>query len=157
MERYPMTRECYEKLKSELEYLKKVERPKVVQDIAEARAHGDLSENAEYDAARNRQGLIEAKISELENKLAKAVIVDPSKLSTDKVAFGLKVTVLDLNTDEEFTYQIVSEDESDVKNGKISYTSPIGRALIGKVVGDTVKVKVPIGEKEFEILSIEKP
>lgn len=157
MERYPMTKECYEKLRGELEHLKKVERPKVIKDIAEARSHGDLSENAEYDAARNRQGLIEAKISELEGKLAKAVIVDPQNLSTDKVAFGLKVTILDLNTDEEFTYQIVSEDESDVKGGKISYTSPIGKALIGKREGDVVKVQVPIGEKEFEIISIEKP
>ncbi len=152
MERYPMTKACYDKLSSELEHLKKVERPKVIKDIAEARAHGDLSENAEYDAARNRQGLIEAKISELEGKLSKALIIDPETLSTDKVAFGLKVTVLDLNT-----YQIVSEDESDVKAGKISYTSPIGKALIGKSVGDTVKIQVPIGVKEFEILSIEKP
>jgi len=157
MDRYPVTKECYEKLRNELEYLKKVERPKVIKDIAEARAHGDLSENAEYDAARNRQGLIEAKISELEGKLAKAVIIDPSQLSTERVAFGLKVTILDLNTDEEFTYQIVSEDESDVKAGKISYTSPIGKALIGKSEGDIVKVQVPIGVKEFEILSIEKP
>lgn len=154
---YPMTKECYEKLQKELEHLKKVERPKVVKDIAEARAHGDLSENAEYDAAKERQGMIEAKIRELEGKLSRAVIVDPSKLSTDKVAFGLKVTILDLNTDEEFTYQIVSEDEADVNLGKISYTSPIGRALIGKKEGDVVKVQVPIGTKEFEILSIERP
>ncbi len=157
MERYPMTKACYEKLRNELEHLKKIERPKVIKDIAEARSHGDLSENAEYDAARNRQGLIEAKISELEGKLSKAIIIDPETLNTDRVAFGLKVTILDLNTDEEFTYQIVSEDESDVKSGKISYTSPIGKALIGKSVGDTVKVQVPIGVKEFEILSIEKP
>lgn len=154
---YPMTKECYEKLKNELEYLKKVERPKVIKDIAEARAHGDLSENAEYDAAKERQGMIEAKIRELEGKLSRAVIIDPSTISTDKVAFGLKVTILDLNSDEEFTYQIVSEDEADVNNGKISYTSPIGKALLGKKVGDAVKVEVPIGIKEFEILSIERP
>ncbi len=154
---YPMTKECYEKLKMELEHLKKVERPKVIKDIAEARAHGDLSENAEYEAAKERQGMIEAKIRELEGKLSRAVIVDLSKVSTDKVAFGLKVKILDLNTDEEFTYQIVSEDEADLSIGKISYTSPIGRALIGKKEGDIVKVQVPIGIKEFEILSIEKP
>ncbi len=154
---YPMTKECYERLKKELEHLKKVERPKVIKDIAEARAHGDLSENAEYDAAKERQGMIEAKIRELEGKLSRAVIVDPSTLSTERVSFGLKVTILDLNTDEEFTYQVVSEEEADVSIGKISYTSPIGKALLGKKEGDTVKVQVPIGVKEFEIISIERP
>lgn len=157
MERYPMTQECYNKLKEELEYLKKVERPKVIKDIAEARAHGDLSENAEYDAAKERQGMIEAKISLLESKLARAVIINPATLKTDKVSFGLVVTILDLNTDETFTYQIVSEDEADVSKGKISYTSPIGKALLGKAPGEIVRVQVPAGLKEFEVLSIERP
>lgn len=156
MERYPLTAECHQKLKKELEYLKR-ERPKVVKDIEEARAHGDLSENAEYDAAKNRQGMIEAKIRDIEGKLSRAVVVDPSKQNTEKAAFGLKVTVMDLNADEEFTYQIVSEDEADVTIGKISYTSPIGRALLGKREGDNVKVNVPIGEKEFEVIAIERP
>lgn len=157
MERYPMTQECFNKLKEELEYLKKVERPKVVKDIAEARAHGDLSENAEYDAAKNKQGMIEAKISLIETKLSRAIIVNPATLKTDKVAFGLLVTVLDLNTDEEVTYQIVSEDEADVSKGKISYTSPIGKALIGKAAGEIVKIQVPAGIKELEVISIERP
>jgi transcription elongation factor GreA len=157
MDRYPMTAECQEKLKKELDHLKRTERPRVIKDIEEARAHGDLSENAEYDAAKNRQGMIEAKILDIEGKLSRAVVVDPAKQSTEKVAFGLKVTALDLNTDKEFTYQIVSEDEADVTIGKISYTSPIGKALLGKAEGDNVKIQVPIGEKEFEIIAIEKP
>ncbi len=157
MERYPMLEECYKRLKEELEYLKKVERPKVIKDIAEARAHGDLSENAEYDAAKERQGMIEAKINLLETKLSRAVIIKPETLKTDRVAFGLLVTILDLNTDEEVTYQIVSEDEADPSKGKISYTSPIGKALIGKAPGEIVKVQVPAGLKELEVISIERP
>lgn len=157
MENYPMTQECYDKLKNELEHLKKIERPKVIKDIAEARAHGDLSENAEYDAAKERQGMIEAKISLIETKLSKAVIINPATQKTDRVSFGLLVTVLDLNTDEEATYQIVSEDEADVSKGKISYTSPIGKALIGKCPGEIVKIKVPAGLKELEVLSIDRP
>lgn len=157
MERFPMTQECYNKLKEELEHLKKVERPKVIKDIAEARAHGDLSENAEYDAAKERQGMIEAKISLIETKLSRAVIINPATLNTDKVTFGLVVTVLDLNTDEEMTFQIVSEEEADVSKGKISYTSPIGKALIGKAAGEIVKIQVPAGIKELEVISIERP
>lgn len=152
-----MLRGCYDRLKDELANLHRVERPKVIKDIAEARAHGDLSENAEYDAAKEKQGMVEARIRELENKIGKAHIIDPSTLPTDKVVFGLCVTVMDLATDAESTYQILSEDEADASRGKISYTSPLGRAFIGKQIGDSVIVEVPAGTREFEVVSIEKP
>lgn len=150
----PLTKESYEFLQEELKRLIKEERPKVIQDIAEARAHGDLSENAEYDAAKHRQGFIEGRILELGDKLARAYVVDLSNLKPDKVVFGSTVTVYDTATEEEVTYKIVGEDEADIKIGKMSCTSPVGKALIGHKLDDTVKVNVPSGLKEYEIIDI---
>ena len=155
-EREPMTRRGYDSLKAELKQLRSVERPAVTADIEEARAHGDLSENAEYHAAKEKQSFIEGRIAEIDSKLATAEIIDPEKLSGDKVVFAATVTVLDLDTDEEATYQIVGTDEVDAKIGRISYTAPVARALIGKHVGDTVTVRLPRkGEKEYEIVRVE--
>ena len=154
MKKIYITLKGYEKLKQELHYLKTVERPKVIEAIAEARAHGDLSENAEYDAAKEQQSFLETKIQKLETILAYANVVDTSKLSGDTVVFGAKVKLLDLDTDEELTYQIVGTEEADPKNGLISIESPIAKALVGKKVGDFVEVKVPKGIREFEILDV---
>ncbi len=150
----PLTKESYEALQEELKRLIRVERPKVIQDIAEARSHGDLSENAEYDAAKNRQGFIEGRIQELNSKLARAYVVDLSNMKPDKVVFGSTVTLYDTASEEEITYKIVGEDEADIKQGKISCTSPVGKALIGHKLDDSVKVKVPAGTKEYEIIDI---
>jgi transcription elongation factor GreA len=150
----PMTKESYENLQEELKRLIKEERPKVIQDIAEARSHGDLSENAEYDAAKHRQGFIEGRIKELNDKLARAYVVDLSNLKPDKVVFGATVSLYDTATDEEVTYRIVGEDEADIKLGKMSCSSPVGKALIGHRLDDTVRVKVPSGLKEYEIIDI---
>jgi len=150
----PLTRESYEFLQEELKRLIKEERPKVIQDIAEARAHGDLSENAEYDAAKQRQGFIEGRILELQDKLARAYVVDLSNLKPDKVVFGATVTVYDTTIEEEVTYKIVGEEEADIKLGKLSCTSPVGKALIGHKLDDTVRVNVPSGMKEYEIIDI---
>jgi transcription elongation factor GreA len=150
----PLTKESYETLQEELKRLIRVERPKVIQDIAEARSHGDLSENAEYDAAKNRQGFIEGRILELNDKLARAYVVDLSNMKPDKVVFGSTVTLYDTATEEEISYKIVGEDEADIKLGKISCTSPVGKALIGHKLDDSVKVKVPAGTKEYEIIEI---
>jgi transcription elongation factor GreA len=150
----PLTRESYEALQEELKRLIRIERPKVIQDIAEARGHGDLSENAEYEAAKNRQSFIEGRIKELQDKLARAYVVDLSNLKPEKVVFGATVTVYDTSADEEITYKIVGEDESDIRLGKISCTSPVGKALIGLKLDDSVKVKVPSGMKEYEIVDI---
>ncbi len=155
MQRYPMTPAGYRKLQEPLKHLKEVERPKNIREIEEARAHGDLSENAEYDAAKERQGFLEAKIRELESKLALAQVVDPARLSGDRVKFGATVTLLDLDTDTEVTYTIVGEDESDIQRGRISYTSPVARALIGKEEGDDVEVRTPKGIRSYEILKVE--
>lgn len=149
-----MTKESYEKLQEELKRLIREERPKVIQDIAEARSHGDLSENAEYDAAKHRQGFIEGKIQELKDKLARAYVVDLSNLKPDKVVFGATVTLYDTATEEEVTYRIVGEDEADIKQGKMSCSSPVGKALIGHKLDDTVRVRVPSGLKEYEIIDI---
>jgi len=154
MERIPMTPEGYEKLKEELDRLIKIERPAVIKAIAEARAHGDLSENAEYHAAREKQSFIEGRIQELQVKLARAQVIDPSKINHDKVAFGAKVKVLDLDTEEEREFHLVGPDEVDVKNGKISITSPVGKALIGKEVGEQVTIKAPTKTFNYEIISI---
>lgn len=154
MDRIPMTPEGYEKLKEELERLIKVERPAIIQAIAEARAHGDLSENAEYHAAREKQSFIEGRIQELQAKLARAYVIDPSKINQNKVAFGAKVKVVDLDTGEEKIFHLVGQEEADVKNGKISITSPVGKALIGKEVGDQVSIKAPARIINYEILSI---
>lgn len=151
----PMTKESYESLQEELKRLIREERPRVIQDIAEARSHGDLSENAEYDAAKNRQAFIEGRIQELQGKLALAHVVDLSGLKPDKVVFGATVTLYDTATEEEVTYKIVGEEEADIKLGKISCTSPVGKALISHKLDDSVKIKVPSGSvKEYEIIDI---
>jgi len=150
----PLTKESYESLQEELKRLIREERPKVILDIAEARSHGDLSENAEYDAAKNRQGFIEGKILELQGKLARAHVVDLTGLKPDKVVFGATVTLYDTASEEEITYKIVGEDEADIKQSKISCTSPVGKALIGHKLDDSVRVKVPSGTKEYEIIDI---
>ncbi len=155
MQRYPMTPIGYKKLQETLKHLKEVERPANIREIEEARAHGDLSENAEYDAAKERQGFLEAKIRELESKLALAQVIDPATLSGDTVKFGATVTLLDLDSDQEVIYTIVGEDESDIQRGRISYTSPVARALIGKEEGDDVEVRTPKGIRSYEILKVE--
>jgi len=149
-----MTHEGYQRLQEELKHLVRVERPKVVKDIEEARGHGDLSENAEYDAAKDRQGFIEGRIRELNDKIARAQVINPSELSSDKVVFGAKVTLFDVDSGNEVTYQIVGEDEADIKQGKISVTSPIGKGLIGHRLDDEVRIKVPSGLKIFELIDI---
>jgi len=150
----PLTKESFDALQEELKRLIRVERPKVIQDIAEARSHGDLSENAEYDAAKHRQSFIEGKILELQDKLARAYVVDLTNLKPDKVVFGATVTLYDTSAEEEITYKIVGEDEADLKVGKISCTSPVGKALIGHKLDDSVRVKVPAGVKEYEVIDI---
>jgi transcription elongation factor GreA len=150
----PLTKESYESLQEELKRLIREERPRVILDIAEARGHGDLSENAEYDAAKNRQAFIEGRIQELQAKISRAYVVDLSNLKPDKVVFGATVTLYDTANDEEVTYKIVGEDEADIKIGKISCTSPVGKALIGHKLDDSVKAKVPSGIKEYEIVDI---
>jgi transcription elongation factor GreA len=153
MERVPMLAEGYEKLTADLQALR-AERPKIVDAIEEARAHGDLSENAEYHAAKERQGQIEAQIAELEDRVTRAQIIDPATLSGDKVVFGATVTVLD-DADKPQRYQIVGMTEADARQGRISYDSPLGRALIGKQVGDDVEVTVPSGDRFYHVKKIE--
>ncbi len=150
----PLTRESFDALQEEMKRLIREERPRVIQEIAEARGHGDLSENAEYDAAKHRQSFIEGRIKELQDKLARAYVVDLSNLKPDKVVFGATVTIYDTSADEEITYKIVGEDEADIRLGKISCTSPVGKALIGHKLDDTVRAKVPSGFKEYEIVDI---
>ena len=149
-----MTKEGYDKKMKELAYLENVERPEVVKAIVEAREKGDLSENAEYDAAKERQGMLEAKISELKNLVATARIIDESKISTDEVQLMNKVTLKNLNNKAKMTYTVVSETEANLREGKISITTPIAKALLGHKVGDVVEVKVPAGVMKFEILEI---
>lgn len=150
-----MTAEGYQALDEELKRLKTVERPAVIAAIAEARAHGDLSENAEYHAAKDRQGWIEGRIAEIEDKMARAQVIDVSRLSGSQVKFGATVSVVDEDTEEESRYQIVGEHEADVKSGRISVTSPLSRSMIGKEVGDVVEVNTPGGVKAYEILKVE--
>ncbi len=154
MERVPMTPAGYTSLKGELDRLLKIERPKNIKDIAEARAHGDLSENAEYHAAKERQSFIEGRINELQAKIAAANVIDPSKQQHNRVTFGARVKVYDLNSDEEKVFNLVGPDEADAKNGKISVISPVGKALIGKEVGDEVIIKAPSKTIEYEVLEI---
>lgn len=149
-----MTPEGQARLRDELERLKKVELPQVVKDIGVARDHGDLSENAEYHAAKERQGLIVARISFIEQTLSRAEVIDPSKLSGSKVQFGARVRLLNVDTGEENTYQIVGPEEADIKQNRISVSSPLARALIAREVGDEVKVVMPAGPRTFEILEI---
>jgi transcription elongation factor GreA len=148
-----MTRAGYEKLDADLKQLKSVERPKIVKEIEVARAHGDLSENAEFHAAKERQGQIEGRILQIEDKLARAQVIDPTG-NPDAVRFGVTVELLDVETDEEVTYTIVGEDEADVSEGRISISSPIARALLGKGVDAAVTVRVPKGTREFEVREI---
>ena len=147
----PMTAEGLTNLEEELRHLRNTARPEVIRAIAQAREHGDLSENAEYHAARDRQSFIEGRVGELEDKIARAEVIDVSKLSGKTVKFGAKVTLIDEDTDEKLTYQIVGQDEADVKRGRLAITSPLARALIGKNVGETVEVNTPKGEKAYEI------
>ncbi len=154
MERIPMTAGGYKALEDEINHLKSVERPSVIKMIAEARAHGDLSENAEYHAAKERQAFIEGRVIELEDMIGRADVIDVSKLSGDTVKFGATVTLVDEDTDEERKYQIVGDMEADAKKGRISISSPIARALIGKSVGDTVEVAAPGGARSYEILKV---
>jgi transcription elongation factor GreA len=154
MTRVPVTPEGYRKMKEELDRLVKVERPKNIRDIAEARAHGDLSENAEYHAAREKQSFLEGRIQELQANISMAEVIDPSKITQSRIAFGAKVRVADIEADEEYVFTLVGTDEADVKNGKISITSPVARALIGKEVGDTAVVKAPARTIEYEIVEI---
>jgi len=150
-----MTVRGHELLQEELKMLKSVDRPQVIQAIAEARAHGDLKENAEYHAAKDQQGFIEARIKELEGKLSNLQVIDVTAVNANgKVVFGATVELLDVDTDKEISYRIVGEDEASIKTGLISYTSPIARALIGKVQGDDVSFQAPGGEKNFEILVV---
>ena len=154
MKRVPMTPEGYQKMKEELDRLLKVDRPKNIRDIAEARAHGDLSENAEYHAAREKQSFLEGRIQELQSNISMAEVIDPSKITQSRVAFGAKVKVVDVEADEEYVFTIVGTEEANVKSGKISITSPVARALIGKEVGDVAVVKAPARTIEYEVVEI---
>ena len=154
MERVPVTVQGFEVMEAELQRRKSVERPRIVQAIAEARAHGDLSENAEYHAAKEAQGMNEAKVADLEDKLSRADVVDPSTLSGETIKFGATVKLEDEDTEERVTYKIVGEMEADVRSGKVSITSPIARALISKAVGDSVEVTTPKGSRSYEVLDI---
>ena len=149
-----MTSEGYNRLQDELKRLKSVDRPAIIRAIAEARDHGDISENAEYHAARERQSFIEGRLGELEDKIARAEVIDVSKLSGSAVKFGATVTLADEETDEEQTFRIVGEDEADIKDGRLSVTSPLARALIGKGKGDSVEVSTPRGAKSYEIVTV---
>ena len=155
MEKLPMTAAGYAALESELKHCQQVERPRIIQQITDARTHGDLSENAEYHAAKEAQSLNEGRISELEDKLARADIIDVSKLSGDLITFGATVTLVDEDTDEKKVWQIVGEPEADAKKGKISVTSPLAKALIGKTKGTSVEVNTPGGAKAYAVKKIE--
>ena len=156
MEKEPITSEGLEKIKKELEELKNIKRPKIIQAIAEARAHGDLKENAEYHAAKEQQGFIEGRIKEIESKLANIQEIDVTAINANgKIVFGSTVRLIDLQTDEEITYKIVGEDEADIKIKLISYNSPIARALIGRTEGDAVTFQAPGGEREYEVLDVD--
>ena len=155
MEKVPMTTAGHAALEEELKRRQQVERPRIIQAISEARSHGDLSENAEYHSAKEQQSLNEGRIADLEDKLSRAEVIDVSKLSGNTVKFGATVQVVDEDTEAERTYQIVGENEADVKSGKVSITSPIARAMIGKKVGDTVEVNTPGGGKSYGILKID--
>lgn len=156
MNKIPLTTFGAQQLKEELQQLKSVARPEIIAAIAEARSHGDLSENAEYEAAKEKQGFIEGRIAELEHKLSHAHIINPQEIHADgRIVFGATVTLLDLSNDEEIRYQIVGDDEADIKVKKISVNSPIARALIGKEEGEIAEVQAPSGMREYEILTVE--
>ena len=151
----PMTPEGYQRLQEELKNLIRVERPKVIQDIAEARAHGDLSENAEYDAAKERQGFVEGRIAEINGKMARAQIIDTADINSDKIVFGATVKLFDVESESEVVYRIVGQDEANIKQGLISINSPVAKALIGHRVDDEVHIKVPSGMRIYEIIDIQ--
>ena len=154
MDKVPMTEAGHAAMMDEIKHLKSVERPRIIKAIEEARSHGDLSENAEYHAAKEQQGWTEARVAELEDKLSRAEIIDITKLSGDTVMFGAKVTLIDEETEGKTSYQIVGEFEADVKKGKISVASPMARAIIGKKLGDSVEVNTPGGGKSYEIAKV---
>ena len=154
MNKVPMTVDGFQHMQDELKRLKSVDRPAIIRAIAEARTHGDLSENAEYHAARERQSFIEGRVAELEDKIARAEVIDVTKLSGRVIKFGATVTLADEETDEEQTYKIVGEDEADIRNGRLSVTSPLARALIGKEQGDNVEVSTPRGQKSYEVVTV---
>jgi transcription elongation factor GreA len=154
VQKFPMTATGLHQLEDELRHLKAVERPAIIRAIAEARTHGDLSENAEYHAARERQSFIEGRIAELEEIVASAEVIDPSRLSGDNVKFGAHVWVVEEDSEKESTFQIVGQHEADIKNGRISVSSPLAKALIGRKVGDTVSVPAPSGDRSYEILGV---
>ena len=154
MDKAPTTAAGYARMEVELKHLKSVDRPAVIVAIAEARAHGDLSENAEYSAAKEKQSFIEGRIKELEDKISRADVIDVPSLKADSVKFGATITLLDEDTEEKVTYQIVGEYEAEIKKNQISITAPLARALIGKKVGDSIEVKTPKGEKSYEVLTI---
>jgi transcription elongation factor GreA len=155
MNKIPMTADGYGRLVEELKQLKTIERPAIIRAIAEAREHGDLSENAEYHAARERQSFIEGRVLELEDKISRAEIIDVSKLSGKVIKFGATVTLIDEDTDEKSAYQIVGEDEADIKSKRLAITAPLARALVGKKVGDQVEVTTPGGSKSYEIAKVQ--
>lgn len=155
MNKVPMTNEGFEALKEELRWRQQEERPRIIEAIAEARSHGDLSENAEYHAAKEQQSLNEGRVAELEDLVARAEVIDISKLSGDKIKFGATVALVDEDTEEKKTYKIVGDQEADVKSGRISISSPIARALIGKEVGDTIEVNAPGGARGYEIVKVQ--
>ncbi|MFN4100286.1 MAG: transcription elongation factor GreA [Pararhodobacter sp.] len=154
MEKIPMTRRGFDALDEELRQLKSVERPAVIRAIAEAREHGDLSENAEYHAAREKQSFIEGRIKEVEGLMGRAEVIDPSKLS-GPIKFGAYITIVDEDTDEQRSYQIVGESEADIENGLLNIRSPLARALIGKEPGDSVEVRTPGGDRSYEVITVE--
>jgi len=154
MDKVPMTQRGYTMLQDEMKRLKTVERPGVINALEEARAHGDLSENAEYHAAKERQAFIEGRLMELEDKISRSQVIDPKKMSGKTVRFGATVSLADEDTDEESTYQIVGEDEGDIQNGLLSLTAPLARAVIGKDKGDSVEVTAPGGSKAYEIIKV---
>ena len=154
MQKVPMTADGYRRLEEELKHLKTVERPTAIRAIAEAREHGDLSENAEYHAARERQSFIEGRVMEIEDMIARADVIDVSRLSGEQVKFGATVTLADEETDEETTYQIVGVHESDIRSGRLSITAPLARGMIGKTVGDVIEVTTPTGAKSYEIIQV---
>ena len=154
MEKVPITKSGYEALHAELKTMKDVERPTIIKAIAEAREHGDLSENAEYHSAKERQGFIEGRIKELESLISRADVIDPSKMSGTVIRFGATVALVDEDTDEQRTYQIVGEPEADINNGRLNMRSPLARALIGKEEGDSVAVSTPGGARSYEVLSV---
>ncbi|MSO74263.1 MAG: transcription elongation factor GreA [Alphaproteobacteria bacterium] len=154
MEKHPMTPQGYDRLRDELRRLKHDDRPRVIVAIATAREHGDISENAEYHAAKDQQGMIEARIKELEAKVSRAEVIDPKQVSSDRIQFGAEVTVIDEETEKVATYRIVGADEGDIQSGFLSYTAPLARALLGKTVGQSVEISTPSGVRSYEITKV---